>query len=400
MIFASIALALINTAPSAAPVVLAPDVLARYKTALPHVAYKKLQDIFDSADTMWWDKETIVPSYQDCVGDGSFTPIGARANSQGKGVIVPEGKRLFSADGETWAFPFAHTGGTDRSTNILIINFMHLPIENGTPLPVVYETTDNDGALGGLGLHEWTWMYPKGALLGEVILLSDSAGTLYPAEVRIRTRYIDGWATNVFRPFPTPARLIDAIQRLRPDWMMQNNLRAFIDHLNDNTTLASASESSPAFNELVSFNGYLDELPPLGDEQLVRELLTQTTFISAYADVWKKDGAHESYAASTSESFSVVPNNYEAGLLPVNETTCTQCHQDAGRLIEDFEPAAVLYGDIWGSDQIFSFHPWDEAEYVNFNNENRIVKQALRGIVVPYDPAQHPDRLYRALPRR
>ena len=69
-------------------------------------------------------------------------------------------------------------------------------------------------------------------------------------------------------------------------------------------------------------------------------------------------------------------------------------------MIEDFEPAAVLYGDIWGSDQIFSFHPWDEAEYVNFNNENRIVKQALRGIVVPYDPAQHPDRLYRALPRR
>src|SRR5688572_2342409 len=95
---------LLLVAPSAqaaaphAPQLLPPADLARYQAALPDVAWKKLQDIFDSPSTIWWDKETMIPSYQDSVGDGSFTPIGARANSAGRAIIVPEGKRLFSDD--------------------------------------------------------------------------------------------------------------------------------------------------------------------------------------------------------------------------------------------------------------------------------------------------------------
>src|SRR5262245_30345777 len=59
------------------PQILGAAALAEYKAALPHVAYKKLEDILQSPSTLWWDKETMIPSYQDSVGDGSFTPIGA-----------------------------------------------------------------------------------------------------------------------------------------------------------------------------------------------------------------------------------------------------------------------------------------------------------------------------------
>src|SRR5207244_2319742 len=107
----------------------------------------------------------MIPSYQDSVGDNSGTPIGARANSQGKAVIVPEGKRLFSDDGKTWSFPFAHTAGTDRSTNTFIVNFMYLPPNGGALWPVVIKKIDNPAGLGGLGVHKWTWLFPKGAVL-------------------------------------------------------------------------------------------------------------------------------------------------------------------------------------------------------------------------------------------
>jgi hypothetical protein len=385
---------------AAAPQLLPAADLARYQAALPQVAYKALEEIFRSPETIWWDKETMIPSYQDSVGDGSYTPIGARANSQGKGVIVPEGKRLFSENGETWSFPFSHTAGTDRATNLLIVNFMWLPSENGAQLPIVYSTVDNNSALGGLGLHQWTWMYPKGAVLGEVMFLRDANGALYATEIRTRKRYLEGWATNAFRPFPTALSLAAAIKTARPNWMAQTSLAAFVAHLEDNSTLEAASLSSPAFDNIVTFQGFVDPLPALGDEALVKELLTTTPFISAYGERWKSDGARATFAPSTTESFGFVPNHYEAGLLEVRESTCTQCHVDAGRSINDFEPAAVLYGDIWGSDQIFSFHPWDQSQYVNFNYENRVVRPELgmAGTVVRYDPSQHPDRLYRRLP--
>ena len=69
---------------------------------------------------------------------------------------------------------------------------------------------------------------------------------------------------------------------------------------------------------------------------------------------------------------------------------------------EDFEPAAVLYGDIWGEDRIFSFHPWDQSRYSTFNTENRQVRPELatNNLVVRYDATTHPDPRYRWIDQR
>lgn len=385
------------------PLATAPDLIPtntmqRYKDALPTVAWRQLQEILESPKTIWFDKTAMIPSYQDSVGDGSYTPIGARPNSRGRGIIVPAGRRLFDPDNEHWSFPFGHTAGTDRVPNKTVINFMSLPEQNGSYLPIVYWTIDDNRALGGLGLHKWTWLFPVGTTMGEIIFLED-AGELFPVEVRTRRRYLTGWSVNAYRPFATAQDLADAIRAKKPDFANSPNLAAFVAHLEDNTTIVPKSLDSPDFNQVFQTSGYEDVLPPIGDNQLVRELLTTSTFVSSYGQAWKKNGTQEAFYASTSESFSIVPSQNDIGVLEVREEFCVQCHQEAGRAIHEFEPDAILYGDIWGEDRIFSFHPWDQDQYPEFNTDNREVRPvfATNGIVERYNQSQHPDTIYRVI---
>lgn len=365
--------------------------LNRFLAALPDVAWARLQDILQSPLTLWYDKEAMIPSYQDSVGDGSYTPIGARANNAGRPIIVQQGRRLFTADGEHWSFPFSVTAGTDDVPNRVVINFLSLPEDAGELLPVVYRTIDDNSALGGLGLHKWTWMFPKGTVVGEIMFIEDGASDIYPVEIRTRTRYLSGWATNAFRPFPTAQNLADAIKAKRPSWQSQSTLQTVVSHLEDSSTLQPRTLRSPAFNDIVTLEGHEDVIPNIGDDALVRELLTTTPFRAAYGLTWKNNGRQSTFAGTTLERFSVVPSNSTVGLLEVRESFCVTCHQDAGRSINDFEPAAILYGDIWGEDRIFSFHPWDQDRYRIFNNENRQVRPefASDGLVVRYNPSLH-----------
>ncbi len=382
-----------------APLLLSNGALARYRAALPTVAHRRLQTIFESPSTIWFDKEVMIPSYQDSVGDGSYTPIGARPNSRGRGIIVPAGRRLFSADGEHWSFPFGHTAGTDRTPNKHVINFMSLPTDDDGFLPVVYETFDDNRALGGLGLHKWTWLFPVGTTMGEVIFLED-AGELYPVEVRTRRRYLTGWAVNAYRPFPTAIHLAEAIRREAPSWSSDAALSALVEHLERADTIAAKTLRSPDFNDVFVTSGFEDVLPPLGDAALVKHLLTTTTFVSAYGQTWKSDGTDSAVFATTNEAFSVVPAHSDIAVLEVRESSCVRCHQEAGRAIDDFEPEAILYGDIWGEDRIFSFHPWDQDRYVEFNSDNRRVRPLFddHGVVARLDPSVHSNDVYRAIP--
>lgn len=382
-----------------APLILSNGTLARYKAALPTVAFRRVQEIFESPSTIWFDKEVMIPSYQDSVGDGSYTPIGARPNSRGRGIIVPAGRRLFSADGEHWSFPFGHTAGTDRTPNKHIINFMSLPADDDGYLPVVYETFDDNRALGGLGLHKWTWLFPVGTTMGEVIFLEDG-GELYPVEVRTRRRYLTGWATNAFRPFPTAIHLAEAIKREAPSWASDSNLSSLVDHLERSDNIVAKTLRSPDFNDVFVTSGFQDVLPPFADANLVKHLLTTTTFVSAFGQTWKQTSAGAAFYATTDEAFSVVPADSDIALLEVREASCVRCHQEAGRAIDDFEPEAILYGDIWGEDRIFSFHPWDQDRYVEFNTDNRRVRPVFdtSGIVARLDRSKHLDTIYRAIP--
>jgi hypothetical protein len=381
------------------PQIMSQTKMTAVKAALPKVAWPQLQAILNSSETMWYDKDSMKPCYQDSVGDGSYTPIGARLNNEGKGLIVPEGQKFFADDGQTWSFPFGHTAGMDEAENALIVNFLSLPVgADGKPLPVVYQIVDDSSGAQGLGLHRWTWMYPKGATVGEMIFVKDASGNLYPSELRTRTRYSEGWATNSYRPFPTAASFAAAIKAARPNWQQNDKLKSAVAQVESTSGLRAKSIGSPGFNGILTLDGAVDELPDLGDDELVKELLTKTTFVSVYGDAWKTNGSQKAYGANAS-GFSVFPRNNSLGLIEVSDDSCNRCHDNAGRLLADYEDATVLYGDLWGEDRIFSFHIYDTSRVGGAGTENRAVRKELAGIVQRYDHGKHPADLYKQLKR-
>jgi hypothetical protein len=373
------------------------NTLATYRAALPKVGWTRLSKILESPSTLFWDKATIPPAYQDTVGDGSSLPFGARLNSTGKSLIVPEGQKLFSADGKTWAFPFGHTAGTDAADDLFIVNFLALPAEGGALLPVAYKI--DTGTVSGLPIKRWSWSFPTGTIVGEILMLRDGSSVV-TSEIRTRERFADGWATDAFRPFPTASTLAAAVQKRRPDWKSAPNVNALVTALGDTTTLTPKHLDSPAFSNLVTLDGAIDApLPDVGDDALVRDLLTTTTFVGSYGTTWKAaagSGGLKAFGPSgtAGAGLSIVPHQADLGLLEVRETTCRKCHDQGGTFIGDLVDEAILYGDIWGVDRIFSFHPFEPSQIDASGNENRSVRAGLAGIVKPYDPAVHPSSRY------
>lgn len=385
------------------PQILAAGTVATYKAALPKVAYSRLQKILESPSTLYWDKQIMPPTYQDTVGgtdnQGQPLPIGARRNNAGKNLIVEPGKKLFSADGQAWAFPFGHTGGADESTSLFIVNFMSLPAQGGKILPVAFTTVDRPTS-DGLRLTRWDWTYPRGTVVGEILFVRDPAGALVTTEIRVRERYADRWATNAFRPFPTSQSLSVAIKKLRPNWATVPALAAAVTQIENQQSITAKTLSSPAFNNLVTLQGAEDApLPDLADNTLVKELLTKTTFVSSYGEAWKQSGNLTAFGArGNTAAFGIVADRSNTGPFEVRETTCDKCHNQGGTFIADIVPQAILYGDVWGNDRIFSFHPFEPSLIQGAGDENRQVRAAFTqaGLVERYDATKHPPTLYKA----
>jgi hypothetical protein len=234
-------------------------------------------------------------------------------------------------------------------------------------------------------------------MLGELIFVTTASGELLPSEIRTLTRYADGWAVNTFRPFPTAKSLSDAIQQLRPNWASIPALKALVDHLSTDR-MTAVSLKAPQLPGVFDQEGAMDVLPDFGDEALVRELLTKTTFVSSYNVPWKAGASGVAFAPSTESRLSIVPTHYEAGLIEVNEKSCLRCHKETGRHLTSFKPEyrnIVLYGELWGRDGIFSFHPFDESRYGQFWNVNtpynRRLNPALsrQGVITNFNRAVH-----------
>src|SRR5262249_44788428 len=133
------------------------------------------------------------------------------------------------------------------------------------------------------------------------------------------------------------------------------------------------------------------------------ELLTNTTFVSAYGAAWQQSGNSVAYAASTASDLSIVPKNYAAGLIEVREPSCVRCHQESARELEQWYPGLTLYGEVWGKDQVFAFPPFDESYYSQLDldsgngiQDNRHMNPSLvaAGMIATYDPAVHTGTFY------
>ena len=91
----------------------------------------------------------------------------------------------------------------------------------------------------------------------------------------------------------------------------------------------------------------------------------------------------------------------------MSDATCNRCHQDAGRPFRDWYDNIIAYGELWGEDESFSWHPFETRSFVDetgrvvqFNHDNRRMRSDFidGGVLVPYEPSSHREPFYRKLP--
>ncbi len=378
----------------------------RVQAAMACIGDEPLRDILESANTVLYDKTGIVPGYQDSFGDNVVAPIGMRPNSIRSNLIdlaVPGGHAQILEPNGVFHFPFGNPIGSPASS-VEVINFWHIPSEGGELLPVVWWQRDPNNLT-----HRVEWVFPKGTVLGELMFLVDESGSWLPFEIRTRTRQLDKWVVDAFRPFPTAGEFADALEDAANTDTV--DYRDLVEHLRDATTLEATSISATNFvSAFPTRAGANDSLPPVLDDAPIRKLLREHAFRSARETTWKENGALKAYSATTSAgaSLSIVPPNYNAGSFEVTEETCELCHQDAGRPLSAWYPNILAYGELWGGDETFSWHPFTTSLFVNsagevqnFNYDNREIRPDFvsAGTIEAYDSEVHSIAVYRQLQR-
>ncbi len=374
--------------------------MAQYEGQLPQVEDPTLSAILQNPDLMWYDKQSLIPGYQDSMGD----PKGMRPNTIQPELInlaVPGGHEKIFAESGRFNFPFG-TGGLDDSDNRFGINFWLPPRDGSRILPVAYWRED---------FSRWRWLFPIGTVIGEVLFETFPDGASRVFEIRTRTRGLTEWDSKIFRPFPSSQSLADAVKNARPQWAADAELSALVNHLETPNNLTAKSLKSVDYAEgWDQLDGYLDVLPTVHDQKLMQDLLASTSFKSVTGTVWKQDGNKVTYAPTVNAGPSIVPHQYVAGMFKVDNNFCDRCHKDAGRAFRDFretEPT-MAYGELWGEDKIFSWNLFDSSKFVNddgtvrnFNDDNRRVKAEFQsaGLVDRYNEAPEPSNQYQDLPR-
>ena len=192
--------------------------------------------------------------------------------------------------------------------------------------------------------------------------------------------------------------------------MSARDLDALIAHLRDPSTLRAARLGGTNFGgAFPAIDGAEDVLPALADDSILREVLARTPFRSARGAIWKEHGSLRAFAPTTAARTHVVPRGYNGGLVSVDDDTCARCHRDAGRPFRDWYPNIIAYGELWGEDEAFSWHPFATQRFVDtssgrvreFNHDNREMRSdfVAAGVLVRYESARHPESVYRAIPR-
>lgn len=361
--------------------------------ALPVVESSELFDVLHDPRTIWYTSATIVPAKQEPRGGLNDTQVTFRKI----------GESLLPGTDPNTAFPWAHPAGTDRSPNVFGFRFLRLPADRttGKPRPIVYVRRRERGSASGRAIPTYRWFFPVGTITGEVLTHRSPTGRLIPFELRSRIRERGSYSASVFRPFRTARELRRRIVQFRP----RSRPPGIVSTLT--WTSSSRTFSGPITRVTVrSTDGgrefsrtiYYDVLPPIGDDQLVTELLASTPFRETLGEVWRtaasrtKPGGGEVQAASyTSRAgWHIAPVRYRGGIVGESSFDCDSCHLAAGNLPKNVQ---TWTGRIRGDDGVLSFHPFEAS---SFGTVPRI-RGEFAELFVPYDSRKHPRSLYHKL---
>ena len=375
-----------------------PRDLSAYLKNLPNIENPQLNETLHSKNTIWYDENSMVFSYQDSFGNPTG-PEGLRANrvafDVGSTASEPSIRALTEFfELQTFKYPFSITAGRADLENSQAIYFWQPPRDaQGKPIPVAWWKN---------GSH-WHWVFPVGTVFGELMLIRDASATSewYVHEVRTRVRMLDHWNTDIFRPFTRAVDLAHAVKKFRRNWQ-ETDLKNLVEHLENDDTLTPGKLDSKAYEKAVpSITGYYDSIPETKDYALIRTLLRKIMFRSALNSEWKRSGDKVTYAPTTSASFHIVPKRFIAGLIENNEQSCLRCHNQTGRPLGQLDFRDSLYGEIWGEDEIFTWHPFKPyVEIYSVSDRSRVANPRFiqAGLLIEKKPSPN-DNVYRELPR-
>jgi hypothetical protein len=358
---------------------------------LPAVDSQKVQQVLADPSLILYTEAEMPRAYQHWQGDlqGIHSPS--------YNISAVAGERFGNGNQE---FPWVAPAGTHRTSGLTSLRFLWLPRdEAGDLLPVVWyrKRLAGDTSVG------YAWTFPVGAVVGEVLGLRGPDGHDYAFELRIRVRQSGDWAVDVFRPFPRATDLAERIKQLRPEWETQPSLAGMVRHLQQPMAMSlhTLSDHMPLGNVFRQAMG-VDVLPPLDDDQLIIQLLTQTPFKSALGELWRVS-ANGNYtcAPTTAADFHIVPANYDAGFIAVDSISCMRCHETTNQHVDRFDPSRDWYGRIRGSDGIFSFHPFDPStvSYNGYGNRVSMRSELVEGgALEPYNQDKHSNAIYNQVP--
>lgn len=361
---------------------------AAFRARLPRVADASVQALLDDPNLLLYTEAEMPRAYQ------FWSSVAAGVHAPQYNISGEAGEPYGNGNRE---FPWSGPAGTHRCNGVESFRFLYLPRdEQGRPRPVVWLRRASDDGLTG-----YAWMFPVGAVLGEVLSLGGPDGKRHTFELRLRRREKDAWDVDVFRPFPTAEELARRIQELRPGWQDQSDLAALVQHLESSRTLPAQRLRDQQPRTIVNQVMGTDVLPTAGDDSLVAQLLADTPFRSCLGVSWWLDTAGNSTAApTTTASFHIVPARYDAGFVDVHRQSCLRCHDTVNRNVRSFDSGREWYGRIRGSDGIFSFHPFSPS-CISHNGSSVAVtirsELTAGGIVAAYDPAQHSADHYQAI---
>jgi hypothetical protein len=359
---------------------------AALRKLLPTIDDEQLTKLVNDSRTIFYTDVEMPRCHQDW--DGSLPGV----HSAYYNISANRSEPFGNANRE---FPWSGPAGTHRVTNLYTFRFFSLPQdEHGDTLPVTYYRRH----LRGDASPGYAWTYPVGTVFGEVLCQKLSGERAVAFEVRIRIREQRAWEVDVFRPFPTAKSLAERVPELRADWREQPALANLVTHLTEERDLSRKHlfDSHPA--RAVQLSAGVDNLPPVGDEQLVIELLTTTPFRSALGEQWRKGPSGVYTSAPTTEAGPhIVPARYDAGFIEVDAHSCMKCHETANKHVREFDFGRDWYGRVRGSDGIFSWHPFDpgSVSYTGYGSTPRIRPELLSaGLVAPFNAKLHPPEKY------
>lgn len=256
-------------------------------------------------------------------------------------------------------FPWKDTAGITDCKNVSTIKFIKLPPDQRDPnkvLPIVWwkqrfrysETTI------------YSWVYPNGTIVGELLLQKDSESTKYCFEVRIRIKRNAEWHIDVLRP---------DLSRYVAGTVKKDIPNTHPDRVSFRDALGLAAIEDVSQKESINvLNGYFKSA-------FVNDLLP---------------------TRSSSQKFGVVPANYFS--VRADNNSCARCHIDTLRHTDEFDNKTVYsdrvsrqwYGRVRGSDGIFSFDIFDNSSKGRIFTPIKLRRDFIKnGIIEEFSSKKH-----------